>query len=291
MPTIGRPNIPGSNSFNNIKMADKRKPTSERDPKKIGDELNRVAGREAESIVQKGPHNQIGKDEFLKLLSHQLQNQDPGNPMDQKRFAADLAQFSQLEQLTNMRTELKKVHESAPMQKKAIAASFIGKQVFTGGSSIRHLGGGKPSEIQFSLPRQVEKVIVRVLDQQGNTVSEIQRDSMSAGLHSLNWDGVQADKTLAPKGEYRLMVNAWDESMTPVKVKTQTSGVVDSVSFNNGYTILHVDGKKISLNDVVSFKSADEIKPAQLKNSLPTGNQPAQNNSPLAKKMVQRFKQ
>ena len=50
----------------------------------------------------------MGKDEFLKLLTVQLKNQDPMNPMEQGKMAAELAQFSQLEQLSNLNTSFDK---------------------------------------------------------------------------------------------------------------------------------------------------------------------------------------
>ena len=86
----------------------------------------------------------MGKDEFLKLLTVQLQNQDPLKPVDQKKFAADLAQFSQLEQLANMNTKLDSMNENVPVESKFYGASFLGKIVTTSGSTIMH--DGKPGK-------------------------------------------------------------------------------------------------------------------------------------------------
>ncbi len=55
------------------------------------------------------PQNQLGKDDFLKLLVAQLQNQDPGNPMDNSQFMGQLAQFSALEQMTNVAASVDKL--------------------------------------------------------------------------------------------------------------------------------------------------------------------------------------
>ena len=63
-------------------------------------------------------HNKMGKDEFLKLLTVQLGNQDPMNPVDQKKFAAELAQFSQLEQLAAMNSKLNNLNNNTPQRSK-----------------------------------------------------------------------------------------------------------------------------------------------------------------------------
>ena len=102
MPEIGRPVTPQEQRYRQVEMAPRQlsggKPKSEA---QIREELiNKATGAKAkDSIYKEGPHNQMGKDEFLKLLTYQLQNQDPMNPMDQGKMTGELAQFSQLEQL------------------------------------------------------------------------------------------------------------------------------------------------------------------------------------------------
>lgn len=59
--------------------------------------------------VAPAPSKQLGKDDFLKLLVAQLQHQDPGNPMDSSQFMGQLAQFSSLEQMTNVATSIDKL--------------------------------------------------------------------------------------------------------------------------------------------------------------------------------------
>ena len=77
----------------------------------------------------------LGKDDFLKLLITQLQNQDPTSPMENTEFIAQMAQFSSLEQMTNMSTEFTKL---ANMLNSGEAVSLLGKsvEVASGESSI-----------------------------------------------------------------------------------------------------------------------------------------------------------
>ena len=78
---------------------------------------------------------ELGKDDFLKLLIAQLQNQDPTSPMENTEFIAQMAQFSSLEQMTNMSTEFTKL---ANMLNSGEAVSLLGKsvEVASGESSI-----------------------------------------------------------------------------------------------------------------------------------------------------------
>lgn len=69
---------------------------------------------------------ELGKDDFLKLLLAQLANQDPTSPMENTQFIAQMAQFSSLEQMTNMSTEFSKL---ATMLNSSEAVSTIGKTV------------------------------------------------------------------------------------------------------------------------------------------------------------------
>lgn len=80
--------------------------------------MNAVNGRQV--------NNQLGKDDFLKLLITQLSNQDPTNPMENTEFIAQMAQFSSLEQMTNMNESFAKM---ASMINSSQAANTIGKTV------------------------------------------------------------------------------------------------------------------------------------------------------------------
>ncbi|MDV2685433.1 flagellar hook assembly protein FlgD [Alkalihalophilus lindianensis] len=71
----------------------------------------------------------LGKDDFLKLLITQLQNQDPSNPMDDREFIAQMAQFSSLEQMTNMNTTIQKFVDTQTSQSLVQFSELIGKEV------------------------------------------------------------------------------------------------------------------------------------------------------------------
>jgi flagellar basal-body rod modification protein FlgD len=220
--------------------------------------INRATGYKPKNELYKdGPHNQMGKDEFLKLLTYQLQNQDPMNPMDQSKVTGELAQFSQLEQLTNLNKKFDNQNKQQGMQDKFYAASFVGKKVVTSGSSLDLKDHGDQADVLFKLDGDASKVMIRILDDKNNIAGEIWKDGMSSGSHQITWDGVALDGTPAVKGQYKIQVKAWDNMGNDVLTRTEATGLVSSVTFDEGEPVLTVNGQKVFLRDVVSFHTGD----------------------------------
>jgi len=255
MPSIGRPNL--KNNFANIKMAEQRSKKSIND-KPEHELLNEISGNSnvngGVEFVDRKKHNTLGKNEFMKLLSHQLANQDPLNPVDQKKFASELAQFSSLEQLANINSKLKSMDRNAPSEGKFYGASFLGKQVMTGGTTLKYPGEGGINA-PFNLPQNAKALMVRIYDKSNQMVAQIDRENYASGVQSVSWDGKMQDGTVAAKGDYHFEVLAWDKNYTPFKGETKNSGIVTAVNFKDGETIFEVDGKKtVFLRDVENFR-------------------------------------
>src|SRR5690606_17864499 len=82
----------------------------------------------------------LGKDDFLKLLMVQLQNQDPMNPMQDKEFIAQMATFSSLEQMTNMNQAIEKLVQAETQSSLISYSKFVGKEVTWHRSEERRVG-------------------------------------------------------------------------------------------------------------------------------------------------------
>ena len=263
MPDIGNPNVSRPNSFDKIKMRRSFDKHIERNTQggNIGKELNEMAGIDygpKARFVDKKTHNNLGKDGFLKLLSHQLANQDPLSPMDQKRFAADLAQFSQLEQLTNLNTKADKAEKNAPTQNKFYGASFIGKKIVTGGTTV-DFQGEKSVILPFYLDKNAQSSILRIYDSSNSLIRQMNLGPLLKGSQAVEWDGIAEDGAQAAKGIYRFEINGYDNQYNRFKGETQTEGMVTGVNFENGETILTINGgKKVFLRDVKQFKIPDK---------------------------------
>jgi len=256
MPEIGRPQTFQEKHYSQIAMTPKAVEEN------VGDKLNKLSGNKDTTagvkFVDRKAHNAMGKDGFLKLLSAELANQDPSSPVDQKKFTSELAQFSQLEQLSNMNTKLENLGGNKGLEQKFYGASFLGKMAYTKGTSLDVKNDGDPSDLPFYLPKYAKNVIVRVYDSKNQMMAQIEKEGLSEGAHTLVWDGKNLDQTPATKGEYRIAVSAFDESYQSFQGETKSSGQVTSVDFEDGEAVLTLDGKKkIYLRDVETFKLSE----------------------------------
>ena len=204
-------------------------------------------------------HNQLGKNEFLKLLTFQMQNQDPMKPTDPNKLTGDLAQYAQLEQMTNMREEMKKMTQNQPNQLKYMAATFVGKKVTASGNSVSLKTEGKPANLYFKLDEPASKVIVRVIDKSGGLVREIEQNNVASGLNTISWDGKANDGTYAGNGEYKVWSVAWNNDFERISIDPKTEGLVTHVPLENGEAILTVSGKKVNLRDVSRFQMGNDL--------------------------------
>lgn len=259
MPEIGRPVTQQEMQYKQVTMGPKSLAGGTKTEKQIREDIiNKATGYKPKNeLFKEGEHNKMGKDEFMKLLTFQLQNQDPMNPMDQSKFTGELAQFSQLEQLTNLNKKFEDGNKQKGLEDKFYAASFVGKKIVTTGSTMNLKNSGDPGDVLFKLDGDASKVMVRILDEKNNVMGEIWKEGMSEGSHQVTWDGVALDGSPAVKGTYRAQVKAWDNLGNNVGTKTEATGVVQSVTFDEGEPVLTVNGQKVFLRDVQSFHTAD----------------------------------
>ena len=259
MPEMGRPVTAQQAQYGQVQMAPKAlngKGKSEAEQREAL--INKATGYKPKNeLFKEGPHNQLGKDEFMKLLTYQLQNQDPMNPMDQSKFTGELAQFSQLEQLSNLNKKFDQNGKNQAIQDKFYAASFVGKKVVTTGSTLNLKESGDASDVLFKLDGSANKVMIRILDAKNNVAGEIWKEGLSQGAHQVTWDGVALDGSPAVKGAYKAQVKAWDADGQEVGTRTEATGVVQSVTFDEGEPVLTVNGQKVFLRDVASFHTAE----------------------------------
>lgn len=258
MPEIGRPVDPNQSQYSNIQI--KRTPAQAQAERKVGDSLNQIAGNRPETrFVDRRSKEELGPDGFMKLLAHQLKNQDPMKPMDQKDFSANLAQFSQLEQLTAMNKKMDAVNQNALDDKRVQGAAFLGRKVVTAGTSIDYKGDGKDTKLPFFLEKPAKMAVINVYDDKRQLVARMERENLPKGMQEINWDGIDFNGQVAPKETYSFEVVAFDENNGKFAGLTKAEGLVTGVHFEDGETVLDIaGGKKVFLKDVQSFSLAGE---------------------------------
>lgn len=191
----------------------------------------------------------LGKDDFLKILVAQLQAQDPLAPMEGQEFASQLAQFSSLEQLTNVNSNLEtsQAFDLALSNNSSIA--LIGKSVDAPGNTI-DLESGEIKSLSYSLDSSAAEVSIDIFDSIGTKVSSIAIGAQSSGLHELVWNGTDNNGALLPTGNYTFKVTASDSSGNFVSTDTFSAGLVTDVIFENGQAFAIVNGQKLAINEI-----------------------------------------
>jgi len=192
----------------------------------------------------------LGKDDFLKLLVTQLQHQDPLSPLEPDQLTAQLAQFSQLEQLTGVNERLDKLAGQSKDSGGAALLNLLGKRVSFDGSTLV-VQGGKTPTVRYTVPESADKVTATVRSSDGTAVRVVDLGAQGTGQHTFAFDGKGALGTVLPDGSYRLEIAASKKGQTtPTSFSLLTEATVDGVDLTADPPALLVGGNTISFDQV-----------------------------------------
>ncbi|MEW6417089.1 MAG: FlgD immunoglobulin-like domain containing protein [Nitrospirota bacterium] len=190
----------------------------------------------------------LGKDDFLTLFITQLRYQDPLDPLDSTEFTSQLAQFSSLEQLTNINEQMDNLMLFQNSLQNTLTTSLIGRKVKFDGEEI-YLKDN--AEINYTLSEDASEVKISISDSSGNIVREVNLGTQTAGNKNYVWDGKDSNGATLPEGKYTIKVEAYDADGNPVEATTSIWGTVTGVTFEDNITYLIIDGMtKIQLSDI-----------------------------------------
>ncbi len=220
--------------------------------------VNTVAATQPNNTTQN--KGSLGKDDFMKLLIQQMKHQDPMNPMDGTQFAAQLAQFSSLEQLQNLNSSMTSSINANYLLTQSInntlSSTLIGKAVKIGGSGFSN-SGQNLVQLGYKLPANASTVSVNIYDENGNLIKTIDDLPASKGDHKLSWDFSDNNGNKVPKGKYTFEVKAKDMSGNNLITTSYKYGVVSGVRFTNSGTLLVVDNSEYNFSDILEIIKAD----------------------------------
>jgi flagellar basal-body rod modification protein FlgD len=192
----------------------------------------------------------LDQNDFLTLLVAQLEHQDPLNPMDDKDMTAQLAQFSSLEQLTNIKTGIQSLVDAQNKGSMLSAVSFIGKSIKADGYNLSK-SGDSTSTVYYSLGEAVSDMQVNVYAQDGTLVRTDVIGAKQAGEYQYNWDGRDTNGTKMADGTYGVAIVAADSSGAAVLVQSKITGEVSGVVTQNGTTMLELkDGRTVDISSI-----------------------------------------
>lgn len=202
----------------------------------------------------------LGKDEFLKLLITQFQYQDPLNPLEDKEFIAQLAQFSSLEQSMLTNENMAALLDSQERQTSVTITNYIGKEVSARGYQVS-LKEGKASAVQFAAAENLATCVVNIIDGSDNIVRTIDlgaRPVTTGGPHELLWDGKTSSGTIASDGVYLVSFVGTNEAGERTFVDSSISGKVIGTSLSNGtYWLRLDDGRNVEIDEVRETLTTD----------------------------------
>jgi flagellar basal-body rod modification protein FlgD len=198
--------------------------------------VNPLAAATAQTSSIVPANMQISETGFLKLITTQLQSQNPLNPADPTQFLAQIEGLSEVSSLQTMQSTLQ-------TQALTNGAALLGQSVLAPVSTANIAAGGTVTGA-VEAPTGASHLTVTVADSSGNTVSTFDVTPQASGLTNFSWNGVTSGGTAAPAGAYTVSVNATvagsSQAVTPLISSQVTSITMDpntnalDVATNNG---------------------------------------------------------
>lgn len=228
----------------------------------VGDILNQISDPnwvDPSKKVRTTGDPSLGKDAFMKLMLTQMKYQDPTNPMQSHEMAAQLAQFSSLEQLSNIHGTLESMKTQSSPSLNYQALALIGKKVAGDSSKLVRGPGDKVHGIGFELVGDAAKVTVNVKDSTGAVVRKMNFAAMKKGQNSIDWNGLKEDGAAARAGEYKITVEAVNSAGKKVFAKTSFDGKITGLNFTPEGPVLLVGNKTVKLADVKKIEDAKDL--------------------------------
>ena len=197
--------------------------------------------------------------DFLELLTMQLRNQNPLKPFDNQEFASQLAQFSQLEELSGIKELIGEQNKfnsilSQTMSNTALPG-MLGKNAK---AMTENLNIEKDTVVSlgYIISDDVSGGQIEILNSSGVVVKtiEIKSSDIKYGQNIVEWDGRDDNGDQLEEGNYTFFADFDGGDGSVINTKTFTEGTIESVRFKSTGTVLLIGGQEIALNDVLDIR-------------------------------------
>jgi flagellar basal-body rod modification protein FlgD len=201
-----------------------------------------------------GAASSLTMNDFLTLMTTQLTNQDPTQPMDSTQFVSQLAQFAQVSGIQSMQSSLATLTSSMLSSQALTGASLVGDSVLTSETTANLTAGGSLSGA-VTVPAGASNVVVQVVNASGATVDTI-NVSAAQGQNGFTWNGQTSSGASAPAGTYtfQAVANVGSSSEAPA---VSMIGTVESVSINSSTSSLTLNTPELGAVPFTSVQSID----------------------------------
>lgn len=207
-------------------------------------EFNSVVGKQASGA-------NLDKNAFMLLLVTQFKYQDPLNPMDDKEFVSQMAQFSSLEQLINLNTSMTSLTDASNNQQMINATSYIGKQVTVSGNSIGKVTDAAANttsitKFRYAPNDTVASGTITVRDADNNVIYTEDVGAKASGTtYEFTWSGLNSSGTAAPDGVYTVNLSLLNANGEAVLADQVVDAKVTGVVNDSGTVYLGLDGGQL----------------------------------------------
>jgi flagellar basal-body rod modification protein FlgD len=196
-------------------------------------------------------------DTFLQILTTQLKNQNPLDPLDTNQFTQQLVQFTGVEQQLKTNQFLEAMMTATQNSGNSQAVSYVGKVVTAEGNKAELVQGSAKWHFAVEKPANITAT---VRDMDGNVVYT-KTGSVAQGESIFSWNGIGNDDRPKPDGSYSITIEARDHDGKLIDVATEMTGEVTGVDFTGSEPVLMVGTARVNLSAVVSVRqktAADE---------------------------------
>lgn len=195
----------------------------------------------------------MGTNDFMTLLLTQLRHQDPMNPLEPHEFASQLANFTSVEQLGQIRDgmlyQLESLQVAAALNKTTFSAALVGRSILAEGNRVHVPDGGKAS-IHVEVGAGGGEAVLKLYDESGSEIASREMGTIEAGRQVLE---LPDD---LPEGTYTYRLTVEGAGGESVSVKSFVSGIVDRVIFEEGRIVLRVNGLDVDMDSLIEIAAA-----------------------------------
>jgi len=184
---------------------------------------------------------------FLTLLTTQLQNQNPLDPLDTNQFTQQLVQFAGVEQQLKTNDELSQLVTLQQTTQATQALGFVGKTAVVNGSTTAL--SNSQAAWQLNIPT-TSTVTINIANSKGQTVFTGNYSATAGDDQPFAWNGQGNDGTQWPDGQYTMTATAQDSTGNSVAISTEIAGTVNSVDLTQSPPLLSIQGQNYTISQV-----------------------------------------
>lgn len=195
--------------------------------------------------------------QFLTLLTTQLQNQDPLSPMDSTEFTNQLVQFAQVEQQINQNQKLDNLVALQLSSISSVALGYVGMDISYISSDMNY-DGENPVDVTYALASEAVTAKINVYDEDGVLVYSGDAPK-STGTNTVTWNGTKTNGESVEAGTYTVKIDALDKNNKAIENSTVVTGHVRGIETQNGVVYVLVGQRAVMISSIVNATKPEPV--------------------------------